>query len=160
MPVTLYYLELAAGQPFEIIEPPQKNLHFEKISDKSGLRRRSLYQLIGGDVEKLGWTADEWDDWASNPYLHSFEVRQNSLSIAYFDLLEDPWSKSVEIVFFGVEKRCHGRRLGAWLLSEALQYAQSIQAVKIHTHTCSTDHPAALQNYLKRGMKLVREESV
>ena len=49
---------------------------------------------------------------------------------------------------------------GKYLLSEALKLGFRKNTKKVWLHTCSLDHKHALKNYLGRGMKIFKSESI
>jgi len=67
---------------------------------------------------------------------------------------------NVEIAYFGLLARHAGQGLGAHLLTCAVERAWSSGAHRVWLHTCSLDHPAALPNYLARGFREYRVETV
>ena len=66
--------------------------------------------------------------------------------------------RSVEVAHFGLLSAFHGRGLGGWLLTVALRRAQEL-GDPVWLHTCTLDGPAALPNYLARGMVPYRTET-
>ncbi|HEX8840301.1 MAG TPA: GNAT family N-acetyltransferase, partial [Sphingomicrobium sp.] len=44
-----------------------------------------------------------------------------------------------------------GKGHGRWLLAEAVQRAWREGVTRVHVHTCSLDHPAALAAYRRAG---------
>ncbi|HRP08546.1 MAG TPA: GNAT family N-acetyltransferase [Gemmatimonadales bacterium] len=64
----------------------------------------------------------------------------------------------IEIRYFGLMERCHGRGIGKWLLTRAVERAWSRSPRRVVLNTCTLDGPAALPNYLRRGFEVVREE--
>jgi len=56
-----------------------------------------------------------------------------------------------EIAFVGLVPELAGKGHGRWLLAQALQLAWREGMQRIHVHTCSLDHPAALGAYLRAG---------
>jgi ribosomal protein S18 acetylase RimI-like enzyme len=64
----------------------------------------------------------------------------------------------VEIAYFGVMAQFLGRKLGGWLLSEAIRRGWAMGARRVWVHTCSLDaQPQALANYQARGMRVFKE---
>ena len=49
-----------------------------------------------------------------------------------------------------------GRGHGRWLLAEALRLAWRDRVSRVHVHTCSLDHPAALAAYRRAGFSPYR----
>jgi GNAT superfamily N-acetyltransferase len=75
----------------------------------------------------------------------------------YFELRRDA-DGGVEIAYFGLLEEFIGGGLGGHMLSEAARRAWAFDADRVWLHTSTLDHPAALQNYLKRGFVIVRRE--
>ena len=75
--------------------------------------------------------------------------------ISHFDLQE------IEIAYFGLLEDYHNKKLGGHLLSSAIKKSfekKNIQRVWVHT--CTFDHENALKNYLARGMKIYKKETI
>ena len=58
-----------------------------------------------------------------------------------------------EIAFLGLVPELAGKGLGRWLLGKAVELAWIDGVKRVHVHTCSLDHPAALSAYLRAGFK-------
>lgn len=56
-----------------------------------------------------------------------------------------------ELAFVGLVPELAGRGHGRWLLAEALRLAWRPGVGRVHVHTCSLDHPAALAAYRRAG---------
>jgi len=56
-----------------------------------------------------------------------------------------------ELAFIGLVPDLSGKGHGRWLLSEAVRLAWREGADRVHVHTCSLDHPAALGAYRRAG---------
>lgn len=56
-----------------------------------------------------------------------------------------------ELAFIGLVPDLAGKGHGRWLLAEALRLAWRDGVTRVHVHTCSLDHPAALGAYLRAG---------
>jgi len=62
-----------------------------------------------------------------------------------------------ELAFVGLVPELSGRGHGRWLLAEAVARAWALEGVeRVHVHTCSLDHPAALAAYRRAGFVAVR----
>ena len=51
-------------------------------------------------------------------------------------------------------------KLGSYLLSIAIKKSFLDKPKRVWVHTCSLDHKNALKNYLSRGMKIFKTESI
>jgi ribosomal protein S18 acetylase RimI-like enzyme len=56
-----------------------------------------------------------------------------------------------ELAFIGLVPQLSGIGHGRWLLAEALQRGWREDVRRVHVHTCSLDHPAALAAYRRAG---------
>ena len=50
--------------------------------------------------------------------------------------------------------------MGGFLLSEAIKICFNLNSKRVWVHTCTLDHKHALKNYLSRGMKIFKEETI
>ena len=56
-----------------------------------------------------------------------------------------------ELAFIGLVPELSGKGHGRWLLAEAVHRAWREGVSRVHVHTCSLDHPAALSAYRRAG---------
>ena len=56
-----------------------------------------------------------------------------------------------ELSFVGLVPELSGKGHGRWLLMEAIRRAWREGVDRVHVHTCSLDHPAALSAYRRAG---------
>ena len=79
----------------------------------------------------------------------------------FFELLFHPDEKKCEIAYFGILEEYQNKKLGSYLLSEAIKESLHKKSVeRVWLHTCSLDHKNALNNYISRGMKIFKKEKV
>jgi GNAT superfamily N-acetyltransferase len=72
--------------------------------------------------------------------------------VGYFEL-ETQAGNEVELAYFGLLPTFIGRGLGSELLATAIERAWQREPNRVWLHTCSLDHPRALQNYQSQGFK-------
>ena len=58
-----------------------------------------------------------------------------------------------ELAFIGLVPELAGQGHGAWLLGHALRLAWRDGIERVHVHTCTLDHPAALAAYARAGFR-------
>lgn len=80
----------------------------------------------------------------------------NGSPAAFFEL--DFGADAVTLVYFGLFPEWIGRRIGPWLLSNAIQEGFSRGAPLMRVSTCTLDHPAALAMYQRLGFVPVSRE--
>jgi outer membrane lipoprotein-sorting protein len=105
------------------------------------------------DKKDLNWT-----DYVSNDQLFTYILKEKSEIAGYFELLFNKQSKEAEIAYFGILEEYYGKKLGGYLLSEAIKSSFNMGSERVWVHTCSLDHKNALKNYLARGMKNFKSE--
>ena len=65
-------------------------------------------------------------------------------------------SAACEICYFALIPELAGRGLGRWLMAEALTRGWGKDIKRVWLHTCSLDHPSALNFYRKQGFEPTR----
>ena len=78
----------------------------------------------------------------------------------YFELISHPEKKEVEIAYLGLLEEYQNKKLGSYLLSAAIKNSFKEKPKRVWVHTCSLDHKNALNNYIARGMKVFKTETV
>ena len=101
-----------------------------------------------------------WIDYISNDQLFTYILKDESEIAGYFELLFNKQSKEAEIAYFGILEEYYGKKLGGYLLSEAIKSSFNMGGERVWVHTCSLDHKNALKNYLARGMKNFKSETL
>jgi GNAT superfamily N-acetyltransferase len=122
---------------------------------------RFLYLTVGEPWawnDKRSWSADQWRDYAESERLRTFAGYYDASPAGYYELRLDD-EGGVEIAYFGLLASFLGRGLGGALLTSAIEEAWQMTATRVWVHTCTLDHPAALGNYLARGMKIYKTET-
>jgi GNAT superfamily N-acetyltransferase len=121
---------------------------------------RFLYEYVGGDwrwTERLAWSAQTWHDYATSDDLRTFVAYEGGSIAGYYELRRQAGG-SVEIGIFGLTPEFIGRRWGGPLLDSAIEQAFAWGARRVWVHTCTDDHPNALNNYLKSGFRIFKTE--
>ena len=80
-------------------------------------------------------------------------------SIAGFYELQQQDGDSVEIAIFGLTPEFVGKGCGGPLLDSAIEHAYGWGARRVWVHTCTDDHPNALNNYQKSGFQVFKVET-
>lgn len=63
-----------------------------------------------------------------------------------------------ELVLFGLSRTLIGGRAGRWLMNRAIERAWSRPIRRFRVHTCTLDHPSALDFYRRSGFRPFRRE--
>ena len=118
-----------------------------------------LHQAVGPEFRWGGrddWGRQEWTEYVDRPELETWVAYVAGTPAGYYELQKEDDS-SVQIKCFGLRKQFFGQGLGGSLLTKAAGRCWEMGANRVWLTTCNHDHPHALQNYLARGFKLVKE---
>ena len=153
--VTTTYLEI--GALAELKRKPAANAMFEvrEATRPQWQVNRFLYRFIGeqwGWTDKLRWPDARWQRYVASTDLRTFIGFIDDAIAGYYELQKK--RGDVEIAYFGLAPEFIGQGLGGALLSSAIEQAFAWNARRVWVHTCTLDHPAALQNYVARGMRV------
>ena len=155
MPITVTFLELTDQAQIKAPErPPTLAYELERVTDP--MLSRWFYVQIGERhqwVDRLPWPPERWEEWARTT--ESWMATVAGERAGYFSLRLD--DDPVEVDIFGVLPEYQGSGLGGELLTRALRRGFDL-GDRVWLHTCSLDSPAALPNYVARGMRVFRTE--
>ena len=124
---------------------------------------RFFYKNVGKKhrwVDRLIWSEQQWIDYVSNSKVKTYVLKRKDDLIGFFELIFHIEHKEVEIAYFGILEEYQNKKLGSFLLSEAIKKSFNENINRVWLHTCSLDHENALKNYLARGMKIFKSEIV
>ena len=156
------YLEI--NSPDEINSSEQKiNCKIEVKNPPDFQINKFFYKQIGKSyrwIDRLVWDDVKWMNYTNNSNLETYVLTENEELIGFFELLFHLEFRKCEIAYFGILDQYIGQKYGGYLLSEALKLGFRKKTKKVWLHTCSLDHKNALKNYLKRGMKIFRSETI
>ena len=122
-----------------------------------------FYKNIGKKhrwVDRLIWSEQQWIDYVSNSKVKTYILKKKDDLVGFFELIFHLENKEVEIAYFGILEEYQNKKLGSFLLSEAIKKSFNENINRVWLHTCSLDHENALKNYLARGMKIYKTEIV
>ena len=145
------YLEMV--EPPDIAVPPS-TLELQRIDGPALERYRALFRMVGApwlwfsrlvfEDEKLGAILDD-------PNVELYAVREENGREAGMLELDFREEGQCELAFVGLIPELSGKGHGRWLLAEAVRRAWRNGVSRVHVHTCSLDHPAALAAYRRAG---------
>ena len=122
-----------------------------------------FYKNIGKKhhwVDRLAWTEKQWTEYISNKKIKTYVLKRNEDLAGYFELIIHDDKKEVEIAYFGLLEEYQNKKLGSFLLSAAIKNSFFNKPKRVWVHTCSLDHKNALKNYISRGMKVFKKETI
>ena len=122
-----------------------------------------FYKNIGNKhkwVDRLTWTEEKWIDYVSSKNVETYVLKCKEDLVGFFELIHHKEKKEVEIAYLGILEEYHNKKLGSYLLSEAIKISFKNKINRVWVHTCSLDHKNALNNYLTRGMKIFKTKTI
>ena len=155
------FLEIKSLNKLNEVLKPDHKYNLKLIHAKDFQLSKFLYKQVGKKyhwVDRLIWTNDQWIKYLSNKDLSTYILKDNEDIAGYFELILHKNKKEIEITYFGILEEYFGRKLGGYLLSQAIKISFSLKINRIWVHTCSLDHKNALNNYLSRGMTIFKSE--
>lgn len=145
------YLEMRESPAAEIPSSPLSLKHIEKAEPDS---YRELFRLVGAPwlwFSRLLMDNAELCGIIHDPAVHLHSVLDQHGRDAGMLELDFRESGQCELAFVGLVPQLAGKGHGRWLLSEAVSRAWRGGVSRVHVHTCSLDHPAALSAYRRAG---------
>tara|TARA_B100000424_G_C22753094_1_gene406799 strand:- start:57 stop:563 length:507 start_codon:yes stop_codon:yes gene_type:complete len=123
-----------------------------------------FYKNIGKNhrwTDRLIWSDNDWIQYVSNTKVKTYILKIDKDLAGYFELIIHTDIKEIEIAYFGLLKEYHDKKIGGYLLSEAIKKSFLKKEIKrVWVHTCTLDHKNALNNYLARGMIVYKKETI
>ena len=157
------YLEIKSLNQLSEIKKSGDNYSLNQVIPNDFQLNKFFYKQIGKNyqwVDRLIWTDKNWIEYVSSPNLFTFVLKNNEDIAGFFELMYHKDKLETEIAYFGLLKEYFGKKLGGYMLSEAIKKSFSYNVKRVWAHTCSLDHKNALKNYLSRGMKIYNTETV
>jgi GNAT superfamily N-acetyltransferase len=155
------YLEMRAPEALRPARVDDPGVAVVRLDPCAPEHYRWLYRVVGERWhwrDRLAWSDERLANYLADPRVEVWELRVGGEAAGYFELLRHD-AGDVEIVYFGLVDRFHGRGLGKHLLTEAVTRAWAPGATRVWLHTCTLDGPAALPNYRARGFVETRSET-
>ncbi|HEY8434727.1 MAG TPA: GNAT family N-acetyltransferase, partial [Sphingomicrobium sp.] len=114
---------------------------------------RALFRRVGAPwlwFSRLVMPDDELEAIVQHPDVELYEVAAVEAVVGMLEL-DFRVSGECELAFVGLLPELSGKGHGRWLLAEAVSRAWRAGVDRVHVHTCSLDHPAALTAYRRAG---------
>ena len=161
------YLEIKSIQDLNEVIEPNGDYSLKLLESINFQLNKFFYKNIGKKhkwIDRLVWTDAQWIDYVSNKNVKTYVFKFKDDLAGFFELIFHNEKKEIEIAYFGLLEEFRNKKLGSYLLSQAIQksfiesFNKSINRVWVHT--CTLDHKNALSNYIARGMKIFKTETI
>ena len=157
------YLEINSIQDLVEIAKPNFDYSLNLLKPTNFQLNKFFYKNIGKKhkwIDRLVWTETQWIDYVSNEKVETYIFKYKDDLVGFFELISHGEKKEVEIAYFGLLEEFQNKKLGSYLLSQAIKKSFNGGIERVWVHTCSLDHKNALNNYITRGMKIFKTETI
>ncbi len=157
------YLEINSLRDLNQRSKPTEDYSLNLLDPISFQLNKFFYKNIGNKhkwVDRLIWTEEQWINYVSSKNVKTYVLKCKDDLVGFFELIHHQEKKEVEIAYLGILEEYHNKKLGSYLLSEAIKESFKNEINRVWVHTCSLDHKNALKNYMTRGMKIFKTEII
>lgn len=137
-----------------VLQVPTSSLSLRRIENPDSDEYRQLFRKIGSPwlwYSRLIMDDDGLAGIIQDPKVELYVVIDEvgtDIGIVELDFRD---AGECELAFIGLLPELAGRGHGRWLLTETLRLAWRDGIKRVHVHTCTLDHPAALSAYRSAG---------
>ena len=157
------YLEIKSIQDLNEVIKPNEDCSLDLLEPINFQLNKFFYKNIGKKhqwIDRLIWTESQWINYVSNKNVKTYVFKFKNDLAGFFELISHGEKKEVEIAYFGLLEEFQNKKLGSYLLYQAIQKSFNVGIDRVWVHTCSLDHKNALHNYIARGMKIFKTEII
>ena len=157
------YLEIHSIRDLNEVVKPNKDCSLNLLEPINFQLNKFFYKNIGKKhkwTDRLVWTEAQWIEYVSSKKVKTYILKYQNDLAGYFELIFHSDEKEVEIAYFGLLEEFQNKKLGSYLLSQAIKKSFNNRVNRVWVHTCSLDHKNALKNYIARGMKIFKSETI
>ena len=141
--------------------PEKIEVYLEKKKDIN--INKFFYRQVGKEHfwrDRLLWSDKEWNKYINNKNLETGIIKLGGELIGFYEQEYHRDKNEIELIQMGILKEYQGKKFGSFLLEYIIYEAFSKNAQRIWVHTCSLDHKYALENYISKGFKIFKEETI
>ena len=157
------YLEINSLEDLNETNILSENYSIKLVEPRDFQLNKFFYKNVGKNhhwIDRLIWTDQQWSNYTSDNKVKTYILKNKDDLAGYFELISHKDKKEVEIAYLGLLEEYYNKKLGSYLLSAAIRNSFSNKIKRVWVHTCSLDHQDALNNYLSRGMKIFKKETI
>ena len=157
------YLEINSLEDLNETNILSEDYSIKIVEPRDFQLNKFFYKNVGKNhhwIDRLIWTDQQWSNYTSDNKVKTYILKNKDDLAGYFELISHKDKKEVEIAYLGLLEEYYNKKLGSYLLSAAIKNSFSDKTKRVWVHTCSLDHQNALNNYLSRGMKIFKKETI
>jgi hypothetical protein len=158
------FLEIKSIDNLKESKKPNYNHAIKKVEPADFQLNKFFYRNIGKKhrwTDRLIWSENDWIKYASSAKVETYTLKIEDDLAGYFELINHDTLQEIEIAYFGLLEEYHNKKLGGYFLSEAIKQSFLKENInRVWVHTCTLDHENALKNYIARGMRIYKKETI
>lgn len=148
-------LEMLARPPAKAAPATDTPLVLERWSSPALDDYRALFRAVGEEwmwVSRLVMADDKLSAILNDPKIEIYVLKDGDRRIGLVEL-DFRQEGECELVFFGLVADAIGKGAGRFMMESAIAIAWSRPIGRFWVHTCTFDHPAAVQFYQRSGFR-------
>jgi ribosomal protein S18 acetylase RimI-like enzyme len=122
-----------------------------------------FYKTIGKDYgwnDRRYFSSEQWDEFIAENHVLTRVILFSDIVAGFYEL-KPHQDGSIELMLFGLLPQFRGIGIGRHALTEALREGLLASSVRrVWLSTCSWDHEHALANYVARGMRVFKVDTL
>ena len=157
------YLEISSLNQLNASEKKFQDFLIELLEPDDFQLNKFFYKNIGKNhhwVDRLVWSDQQWIKYVSDKKVKTYILKNNNDLAGFFEIILHSDKDEVEIAYLGLLEEYHNKNLGSFLLTTAIKKSFLEKPRRVWVHTCTLDHKNALKNYIARGMKIFKTETI
>ena len=157
------YLEINSIKDLKDSSNVAERFFIQHIKTPDFQINKFFYKNVGKNhnwVDRLVWTEKQWIDYVSDQNVKTYILKDKNEFAGYFELILHNDKNEIEIAYLGLLEEYINQKIGSYLLSLAIKKSFFEKVKRVWVHTCSLDHKNALNNYVARGMKVFKKETI
>jgi GNAT superfamily N-acetyltransferase len=147
----LEMLERPAPRP----SPPIDDLALQRAESPDTAWYRDLFRRVGEPYlwfSALTVSQEQLEGMIRDPAMHVYSVRYRDRDEGLLQL-DFRTPGECELLYFGLTQALIGNGAGRWLMNHAVELAWSQPIRRFWVHTCTLDHPSAVNFYIRSGFR-------
>ncbi len=148
------YLEMTARPAPRRAPPPLAPHVLIRVEEPPPAYFRWLYHYVGRDwmwLDRRRWDDERLAAHLAAPGYGLYVLHLAGAPAGFFELVPHDGGTRIDLGLFGIAPGYIGRRLGPFLLDQAIQLGWERGPARMTVDTCTLDHPKALVLYQRFG---------
>jgi GNAT superfamily N-acetyltransferase len=154
------HLEMLSPPPPRPV-PDVAGLALRRVIDPDPDWYRALFRRVGADdwlwFSRLVMPDQTLIAATHDPAVHIYALTHDGADMGLLEL-DFRTNDACELAYFGLDPALIGQGAGRWMMAQTIARAWASDITRLHVHTCSIDHHAALGFYIRSGFTPIRRQ--